>query len=145
MQQQEQQQHKPQRQLRRPENSSRFSSSSSSSSDSYRKYICKSNKDAESASWRFFGRACEHTIYQKMYVVEQKMIRKWTAQRPTANGPSGPTSPTISSSRATNPTSSSWRSSTCCSKQQMYATDAHVWMFDMHVLMFHFFCRKRKI
>ena len=30
----------------------------SESNDSYRRYICKSNKDAARASWPFSGRAC---------------------------------------------------------------------------------------
>ena len=34
----------------------------SKSNDSYRKYICKNNKDAESASWPRLGRACEPII-----------------------------------------------------------------------------------
>ena len=42
--------------------------------NSCRRYICKSNKDAESASSRFFGRACERKIYKKMYAVQANII-----------------------------------------------------------------------
>ena len=38
--------------------------------DSYRRYICKSNKDAESASWIRFRRAAKREIYKKMYAFE---------------------------------------------------------------------------
>ena len=43
--------------------------------NSYRNYICESNKDAGPAGWRFSVRACERKIYkQKMEVFEWKKI-----------------------------------------------------------------------
>ena len=41
-------------------------------SDSYRRYICKSNKDAVSASWLRFGRTAKRKIYKKTYAVDGK-------------------------------------------------------------------------
>ena len=38
--------------------------------DSYRRYICRSNKDAVPASWLRFGRAAKRKIYKKMYTVD---------------------------------------------------------------------------
>ena len=53
-------QEQKQRQMTRTEGSSgRAMRDAVSDSDSYRRYICKSNKDAESASWLRSGRACE--------------------------------------------------------------------------------------
>ena len=49
---------------------------------SYRRYICKSNKDAGSASWRFVGRACEHIIYQKMHADDGNCNKKLLANYP---------------------------------------------------------------
>ena len=44
--------------------------------DSYRKYICRSNKDAESASWFRSGRAAKRKIYKKMYTVDEVIVEK---------------------------------------------------------------------
>ena len=45
--------------------------------DPYRRYICKSNKDAESANWLRFGLACDHnisrvfSIFENFYDIEE--------------------------------------------------------------------------
>ena len=38
--------------------------------NSYRRYVCKSNKNAGSASWPRSGRACERKLYKtKIYIL----------------------------------------------------------------------------
>ena len=45
-------------------------------SDSYRRYVCRSNKDAESACWLRSGQACEHKNYKKMYAVDEVIVER---------------------------------------------------------------------
>ena len=43
--------------------------------DSYRRYICGNNKDAESASWFRSGRAAKRKIHKKLYTVDNLLSR----------------------------------------------------------------------
>ena len=47
--------------------------------DSYRRYVCRSNKDAVPASWLRSGRAAKHKIYKKMYTVDVDFDAEWLA------------------------------------------------------------------